>query len=144
MSCKMEFIKNVLKTVANGKGFGRCMKSVRLLSAGDGKCKAEFTVTEEHLNHGGFLHGGFTTTVIDCVSTYALMTHKIDPVPGASVDLHVTFLKAAFPGEIVTVDAKTIRAGKNLAFLAVELTKNNGKDVVARGQHTKYLGTISQ
>lgn len=53
-------------------------------------------------------------------------------------------MKAAFPGEIVTVDAKTVRAGKNLAFLAVELTKNNGKDVVARGQHTKYLGTISQ
>lgn len=65
-------------------------EQVRLLSAGDGKCKAEFTVAEEHLNHGGFLHGGFTTTVIDCVTTYALMTHKIDPAPGVSVDLHVT------------------------------------------------------
>lgn len=49
------------------------------------------------------------------------------------------FLKAAFPGETVTVDARTIRAGKTLAFLAVELTKNDGKDVIARGQHTKYV-----
>lgn len=24
-------------------------------------------------------------------------------------------------------------------FLAVELTKNDGKDVVARGQHTKFV-----
>jgi len=51
-------------------------------------------------------------------------------------------LKAAFPGEIVTVDAKTVRAGKTLAFLSVELTKNDGKDVVALGQHTKYLGSV--
>ncbi|XP_011058924.1 PREDICTED: uncharacterized protein LOC105148733 isoform X2 [Acromyrmex echinatior] len=111
MSCKMELIKNVLEKVANSKGFGRCMKNIKLLSAGDGKCKAQFTVAEEHLNVGGFLH-----------------------------DLHVTFLKAAFPGETVTVDAKTIRSGKNLVFLAVELTKNDGKDIVARGQHTKYVG----
>jgi len=63
---------------------------VTLLSAGNGKCKAQFIVAEEHLNHGGFLHGGFTTTIIDCVSTYALMTHKTDFHPGASVNLHVT------------------------------------------------------
>ncbi|XP_077271282.1 acyl-coenzyme A thioesterase 13 isoform X3 [Temnothorax americanus] len=132
MSCKMELVKAVLEKVANSKGFGRCMKNVRLLSAGDGKCKAQFTVAEEHLNLGGFLHGGFTTTIIDCVSTYALMTHKTEPPPGASVDLHVTFLKAAFPGETVTVDAKTVRTGKTLAFLAVELTKNDARVIVTR------------
>ncbi|EZA59625.1 Acyl-coenzyme A thioesterase [Ooceraea biroi] len=86
----------------------------------------------------GTLHGGFTSTIIDCVSTYAVMTHK-DCHPGVSVNLNVTFIKAAFPGETVTVDAQTVRAGKKLAFLAVELTKNDGKDVVARGEHTKYI-----
>ncbi|KAL0105111.1 hypothetical protein PUN28_016636 [Cardiocondyla obscurior] len=125
MSCKLEVIKKVLETVANSKGFGRCMKNVKVLSAGDGKCKAQFTVGEEHLNLGGFMHGGFTSTLVDCVSTYALITHKNEPPPGASVDLHVTFLKAAFPGEVVTVDAKTVRAGRKLGFLAVELTKND-------------------
>jgi len=140
MSCKLEFMKAVINKVANSKGFGRNMKNVRVLSAGDGKCKAQFTVSEEHLNEGGFLHGGFTSTIIDCISSYAVMTCKTEPPPGVSVDLHVTFLKAAFPGEVVTVDAKTVRAGNTLAFLAVELTKNDGKDVVARGQHTKFLG----
>ena len=32
-------------------------EQIKLLSAGDGKCKAQFTVAEEHLNVGGFLHG---------------------------------------------------------------------------------------
>ena len=62
---------------------------------------------------------------------------------GVCVEWH-RFLKAAFPGEVVTVDAKTVRAGRTLAFLAVELTKNDGKDVVARGQHTKYLAPVKQ
>ncbi|XP_011163913.1 acyl-coenzyme A thioesterase 13 isoform X2 [Solenopsis invicta] len=144
MSCKMELIKTVLGRMVNTKGFDRCMKNIKLLSAGDGKCKAQFTVAEEHLNPGGFLHGGFTATIIDGVSTCALMTYKTDTPPGASIDLHVTYLKAAFPGETVTVDAKTLRAGKNLAFLTVELTKNDGKDIVAHGQHTKYLGGVKQ
>lgn len=47
-------------------------------------------MAEEHLNPGGFLHGGFTSTVIDCISSYALITHGTGYPPGASIDLHVT------------------------------------------------------
>ena len=59
------------------------------MTVADGKCKAELKVDEEHLNYGGTLHGGFTSTLVDCISTYALMSHKVG-VPGVSVDLHVT------------------------------------------------------
>lgn len=46
-------------------------------------------ISEEHLNLGGTLHGGFTSTLIDCVSTYAIMTHENNS-PGVSVDLNIT------------------------------------------------------
>lgn len=138
MASKLDVIRNVLKQVVATKNFGQCLKNVEILSAGEGKCKAQFTVSEEHLNLGGTLHGGFTSTLVDCISTYAVMTQGTG-APGVSVDLHVTFMKAAFPGEQVTVDAKTIRAGKTLAFLAVDLTKNDGKDIIAHGQHTKFV-----
>lgn len=55
---------------------------------GNGKCQAEFKVEPEHQNLGGTLHGGFSATLVDCISTYALMTHGRQ-VPGVSVDLHV-------------------------------------------------------
>lgn len=87
----------------------------------------------------GSLHGGFTSTLVDCISTYALMTQGTG-APGVSVDLHVTFMKPAFPGDVVTIDANTLRSGKTLAFLEVELTKNEGRDIIARGQHTKFVG----
>ena len=35
------------------------------------------------------MHGGFTSTLIDCVSTYAVMTQGNNS-PGVSVDLNVT------------------------------------------------------
>ncbi|CAL1686201.1 unnamed protein product [Lasius platythorax] len=141
---KMRFLHTWFEKIVNGKGFDRCLKNIQILSYADGKCKAQFTVAEEHLSCFGLLHGGFTSSVIDVISSYALMSYQTGKPAGASVDLHVTFLKAAFPGEVVTVNAKTICAGKTLGFLAVELTKNDGKDVVARGQHTKFLMPIKK
>lgn len=139
MSGKIDLIKSIIQRLSTTTSFGQCMKNMKILSADNGKCKGEFKVNEEHLNIGGSMHGGFTATVIDCMSTYALMTHEKNS-PGVSVDMHITYMKPAFPGEVVTVEAKTIRVGRTLAFLAVELTKNDGKDIIAHGQHTKYVG----
>lgn len=63
---------------------------MQLLSAADGKCKVQFTVAEEHLNPIGSMHGGFTSSIIDIVSSYALTTYKTNLALAASVDLHVT------------------------------------------------------
>ncbi|XP_066592709.1 acyl-coenzyme A thioesterase 13-like [Prorops nasuta] len=139
MTRGLKQIQEILNIVLNNKNFGQCLKNIKIVSAGEGNCKAEFTVADEHLNLGGTLHGGFTSTLIDCISTYAIMTHG-EGRSGVSVDLNVTFMKPALPGELVTVDAKTVRAGKRIAFLAVDLTKNNGKDMVAHGRHTKFIG----
>ncbi|XP_031826550.1 acyl-coenzyme A thioesterase 13 [Nomia melanderi] len=134
-----ELVKTIFDKIRESPHFNRCLRQLQVVSAGDGNCKVKFVVSEEHLNEAGTMHGGFTSTVVDCISTYALMTYKDSP-PGVSVDLNVTFMKPALPGEMVTVDARTIRAGKRLAFLAVDLTKNDGKDIIAHGRHTKFIG----
>lgn len=138
MSGKIDWIRSLIQRITTTTNFGQCMKGIKILSADNGRCKAEFKVNEEHLNIGGSMHGGFTATVIDCMSTYALMTHEKNN-PGVSVDMHITYMKPAFPGELVTVEAKTIRVGRTLAFLVVELSKNDGKDMIAHGAHTKYV-----
>ena len=46
-------------------------------------------VSEEHTNLGGTLHGGMTATMVDTISTFALLT--TEPYkPGVSVDLSVS------------------------------------------------------
>lgn len=54
-------------------------------------------VEKEHANVFDTLHGGFTATAIDVISSIAVMTHprvvdRIDSVPvsGVSVDIHVS------------------------------------------------------
>ncbi|XP_054733313.1 acyl-coenzyme A thioesterase 13-like isoform X2 [Anastrepha obliqua] len=109
---------------------------IQITDGGEGKCTAIFKVAPEHLNRGGFLHGGFTATIVDMVTTYALMTKPCPP--GVSVDLHVTYLKAAKEGDDIIVSAKTLRAGKKLAFLECVLQKNDGT-VIAKGNQTKFI-----
>lgn len=71
---------------------------------------------EEHLNRGGGLHGGFTATLVDNVTTYALCTHGSEDQirPGVSVDIHVSYLKGAKVNDVVEIDASTIKCGKCL------------------------------
>nr|CAD7402127.1 unnamed protein product [Timema cristinae] len=112
---------------------------VEVLSAGEGRCLAQLVVAEEHQNTFGTLHGGFTATVVDEVSTLALMTTGSGH-PGVSVDLNVSYLKAANLGDKILIDAKTLKAGKRLAFLEVEIKKESG-ELIAKGSHTKFVSS---
>ena len=49
-------------------------------------------VEQEHTNAFGSLHGGFSATLVDMISTYALIVDKLTTTPntGVSVDLHMT------------------------------------------------------
>lgn len=62
---------------------------LRFISASDGKLTAEFKVAEEHLNQQGGLHGGFTATLVDNITGYALLTQS--EIPGVTVNLHVRY-----------------------------------------------------
>jgi len=62
---------------------------VVVTAAGEGRCVCELTVAEEHQNRGGSLHGGMTATLVDVVSTAALMTNE-SMTPGVSVDMSIS------------------------------------------------------
>ncbi|XP_049828150.1 acyl-coenzyme A thioesterase 13-like isoform X1 [Schistocerca gregaria] len=133
------FIAAIAKRCVEANGFERLLNKIRIISAGEGKCLAEFTVAQEHQNAGGTLHGGFTATLVDQISTYALMTYG-KGVPGVSVNINVSYMKPASAGEEVIIDAQTLRAGKTLAFLEVDLKKKATGELIAKGSHTKFIG----
>ncbi|CAH0554023.1 unnamed protein product [Brassicogethes aeneus] len=68
----------------------QCTKTfdkLKLLKLGGGCALAELKVEEEHTNSLGGLHGGFSATLVDMVSTYALSTHRNGDYPTVSVDM---------------------------------------------------------
>lgn len=52
---------------------------------------AKFTVDKEHTNLNGTLHGGLTATLVDSISTVALVTTE-PHLPGVSTDLNVSYV----------------------------------------------------
>lgn len=134
------------------------------VTGGDvGRCVAEFVVNKENLNQGGGLHGGFTATIVDDFTTYALITK--DCKPGVTVDLHVrlekiihrpltlvfftsligilnlycSYLKGAREGDTVVIDATAVKTGKTLAYLECELRNKDTGQILAKGSQTKYI-----
>ncbi|CAL4160386.1 unnamed protein product, partial [Meganyctiphanes norvegica] len=134
-----KMLQQGIKSLAEGGGFDQHLSKIRVISGGAGKCMAELKIGEEHKNRGGNIHGGMTSLLVDMVSTMALMTTE-RAVPGVSVELSVSFMKAAKVGEEILIDAETLRVGRNLAFLNVEITNKETGTIIATGKHTKYVG----
>ncbi|CAH1774173.1 unnamed protein product [Owenia fusiformis] len=135
-------VRQLMQFMTKERGFDTVMKGLRVVSAGNGNCVCELTVTEDEQNRGGSLHGGMTATLVDVVSTCALMTTERQ-VAGVSVDMNITYMKGAKVGSEIVIDAKTLRCGSTLAFLSVDITHKADGTFVAQGRHTKFIGSKS-
>uniref|UniRef100_A0A3B5QF24 Acyl-coenzyme A thioesterase 13 n=1 Tax=Xiphophorus maculatus TaxID=8083 RepID=A0A3B5QF24_XIPMA len=116
------------------------VKKVDVVSASPGKVVCEMRVEEEHTNRGGTLHGGLTATLVDVISTMAIM-HSERGAPGVSVDMNITYMNAANIGEDVLITAQVLKQGKTLAFATVDLSSKTSGKLIAQGRHTKHLGS---
>ncbi|XP_053570780.1 acyl-coenzyme A thioesterase 13 [Bombina bombina] len=132
-------LRLMLKSITEGSGFDRVMSKVALVSASPGKVICELKVEEEHTNRAGTLHGGLTATLVDNVSTVALL-HTERGAPGVSVDMNITYMNAAKIGDVILITAQVLKQGKSLAFATVDLTNKETGKLVAQGRHTKHLG----
>ncbi|KAK9957427.1 hypothetical protein ABG768_011674 [Culter alburnus] len=140
VSLSLNSLKQIMKAVVDSPGFDRVLSKVEILSASPGKVVCEMKVEEEHTNRGGTLHGGLTATLVDMISTTAIM-YSERGAPGVSVDMNITYMNAAKIGEDILITAQVLKQGRTLAFATVDLTnKANGK-LIAQGRHTKHLGS---
>ncbi|KYO35440.1 acyl-coenzyme A thioesterase 13 [Alligator mississippiensis] len=130
----------MMKSLLDSSGFDRVLDKMKLLSATPGKVVCEMKVEEQHTNRAGTLHGGLTATLVDVVSTTALL-YTERGAPGVSVDMNITYMSAAKIGEEVLITAQVLKQGRSIAFASVDLTNKATGKLIAQGRHTKYLGT---
>lgn len=55
-----------------------------------------------------------------------------------------SYLNRAAEGDTIVIDAKTIKAGKSLAYLECELRKKDNDAIIAKGTQTKFIGFWSK
>ncbi|XP_076610368.1 acyl-coenzyme A thioesterase 13 [Chaetodon auriga] len=140
VSLPLNTLKQIMRTMVDCPGFDRVLTKVDVLSASPGKVVCEMKVEEEHTNRGGTLHGGLTATLVDVISTMAIMNTERG-APGVSVDMNITYMNAAKIGEDVLITAQVLKEGRTLAFATVDLTSKVTGKLIAQGRHTKHLGS---
>jgi uncharacterized protein (TIGR00369 family) len=93
-----------------------------------GTVRVAFQAREEFLNPAGVIQGGFLAAMLDDTLGPALVATLPAEQFGATLDLHVQFLRPAHPGRLLG-EGRVVKRGKEVAFLAGELIGPDGKPV---------------
>ncbi|KAK9679010.1 Thioesterase superfamily [Popillia japonica] len=131
--------EKAINIIRNSKGFDRVLKAVKIITASNGSVTAELKIEDEHLNVMGTMHGGLSATLVDVISGIGLLTHKAGLKPAVSVNMNLSYLSGAKPGDTVQIISETLKTGKSLAFLEVEIKNKETGLVLVKGSHTKYI-----
>jgi len=89
----------------------------------------------------GVLHGGAITAMLDACSGVAVFAALIEPVPIATLDLRIDYLKPAEPGKSVIGKASCYKLTRNVAFTRAVAYHDDPDDVIAHSVGTFMLST---
>lgn len=86
----------------------------------------EFVVREDFTNPVGMLHGGVVSAMMD--DTVGMLVFSLGrEFAYTSINLNCDFLNGSRIGDVVTVQAQVVRAGKNVVHCECRTTNQDGK-----------------
>ncbi|MCI1695799.1 PaaI family thioesterase [Aneurinibacillus aneurinilyticus] len=97
--------------------------------AKDGTARGVWKVNGGMINGNGVVMGGFIASAADSMMAYAIASCVQEGQHFASINLHTTFHRPAFIGEI-EVEAHVERMGKSIGYLVATLVQE-GKEIAA-------------
>jgi uncharacterized protein (TIGR00369 family) len=89
----------------------------------------------------GVLAGGAITALLDSCSGASVATLLTEPVPFATLDLRIDYLRPAKPNLPVIAEAECFRLTSNVAFTRAIAHQGDAKDPVAASAGTFMIGT---
>ena len=98
----------------------------------------QLEVGEALSNSGGALHGGAIATLIDVLTSTALLVR--DARPSVTVDLNEACISSAPVGSTITIESRVELVGHSMMFASCRLyvdEVDGGRRLVATGMHTK-------
>ncbi|KAF2072688.1 hypothetical protein CYY_005994 [Polysphondylium violaceum] len=141
---KVEFkkgLEGLLDKWRDCRGFDSIvLDKIKLEEAEIGKLVCSMIVTPDICNIYSTLHGGAMATVVDVISSLAVLSMNKDATfkPSVSVEISVNYASAAKMNSKVYIYSSCYKEGKNLAFTETVL-KNEKDEVICKGSHTKFI-----
>jgi uncharacterized protein (TIGR00369 family) len=95
---------------------------LRFLDHGPGEAVMRLPYREDLVGDpsSGVLHGGAITALLDATSGAAVFLAMAEPVPIATLDLRIDYLRPATPGRAVIARATCYRLTGNVAFVRAQ------------------------
>ena len=85
----------------------------------------------------GVLHGGVITTLMDATSGIAVFVKLLQPIPVATLDLRIDYLRPAEPPKDVIARAECVKVTQNVAFVRCEaFHEDRAEDPIALANGT--------
>lgn len=106
----------------------------------EGRVVITLALEERHMNPNGVLHGGVLTTLMDEATGHAVaMVRGIETMvqaPHATVDMNMSFLAGARPGDVLECEGRALRVGRSVCFAEGEVRRRDKGDLIAKGRFT--------
>lgn len=129
----MSDTQKILSTMLDNDNFSKWLGIV-VDEYSEGYCKLHYTITTDMLNGFSSVHGGIIFSAADSAFAFACNSQGILSV---ALDVHITFIRAAKTGDVMSVTAKEIHTGNKTSFYDVTTTNSNG-EVVSVFKGTAY------
>lgn len=118
------------------------LSDVRFTHASKGIVRARLTLTKNHVNSHGGIHGSTSATIVDWVGGMAIAAWDKRSKIGVSTDIHVTYQSSAREGDEIEIEGVATKVGGTLAFTRCSIYKvveGERGAVIAEGTHTKFV-----
>lgn len=87
------------------------------------------TTTERHANVSGTVHGGLIATLVDMAMGRTVRAQLDDDASAATLQLSLTYLNPAEPGDTLIATAEIGKRGKAVVLLSAEVVTDDGRDI---------------
>ena len=116
---------------------------IRLLDLGDAEATMDLPWDERLVGNPetGVLHGGAITALLDACCGAAVFMALPTPLPIATLDLRIDYLKPATPEQVVVARASCFKVTRNVAFVRCVAYHGSEDDPLATGTGTFMLRT---
>ena len=131
-----EMTKVAKDTLKDIKGFiGN--NNYNVIKVEEGYCELEGVISETSNNNMNIVHGGYIFGLADTAAGIAALSNVFgSDVNIVTVDANINYFKPA-KGERLVAKAKTIKPGKTISVIEVEIYNDNN-DIVAKSSMTFY------
>lgn len=109
----------------------------------EGYVRMSLLIEEKHTNPNGVMHGGVVTSLMDeAVGGVIVSVRGMEAMmaaPHATVEMSVGFMAGPRPGDVLVIEARTLKVGRTVAFGEAEVRRRGRDDLIAKGRFTYVI-----